>query len=346
MPNKSYFLGCPTPDGFSTHITDDINSGALFAYILKGGPGTGKSTLMKKVASALDDAELYYCSSDPNSLDAVVSRKKGIIVIDGTAPHVVEPIYPGVSQRLIDLGQFWDKQKLESAKAEIIKTTDENKRLHARAKRYLKAATGLYSDILALGESALMRTKLDSYAERMSLRLFPKNQERKGRISRRRITSITPNGIITQEAAFDGCKLFYIDDSCIAVTDRLLKNLSVSAINRGYDVIISTNPILPDSVYEHIVVPSLGIAFTSKPLTGAQKINALRFYDRNILRDKRKRLQFAASAGTELVKETANVLAKAKAVHDELEHYYISAMDFDAMSEYTQKLIDEIKKRA
>lgn len=346
MPDRAYFLGCPTPDGFSTHITDDINSGELFAYILKGGPGTGKSTLMKKVAASLDDAELYYCSSDPNSLDAVVSRKKGIIVIDGTAPHVVEPTYPGVSQRLIDLGQFWDKQKLESAKADIIKTTDENARLHARAKRYLKAASGLYSDILALGESALNRTKLDAYAERMSQRLFPRNQDKKGRISRRRITSITPNGIVTQESAFSGCKLFHVEDGCIAVTDRLLKSLSIAAVSRGYDVVISTNPILPDSVYEHLVIPSLDLAFTSKPLTGAQKINALRFYDSNILRDKRKRLQFAASAGSELIKETANVLTKAKSVHDDLERHYISAMDFKAIAEYTDTLIEEIKNRA
>ncbi len=346
MLNRAYFLGCPTPDGFLTNISDDINSGALFAYILKGGPGTGKSTLMKKVASSLDDAELYYCSSDPSSLDAVISRKKGIIVIDGTAPHVVEPTYPGVCQRLVDLGQFWDKQKLESAKADIIKTTDENKRLHARAKRYLKAASGLYSDILALGESALNRTKLDAYVERMSQRLFPKQQDEKGKISRRRITSITPNGIITQESAFSGCKIFYVEDGCIAVTDRLLKNLSVFAITRGYDIIISTNPILPDSVYEHLIIPSLNIAFTSKPLAGVQKINALRFYDRNILRDKRKRLQFAASAGSELIKETANVLMKAKAIHDELERHYISAMDFKAVGEYTDRLIEEIKSRA
>ncbi len=345
MPNKSYFLGCPTPDGFLTHITDDINSGSLFAYILKGGPGTGKSTIMKKIASTLDDAELYYCSSDPSSLDAVISRQKGIIVIDGTSPHVVEPIYPGVSQRLIDLGQFWNRQKLESSKEEIIKITDENKRLHARARRYLKAASGLYSDILSLGESALIRNKLDSYTERMSAKLFPKTQDHKGKISRRRITSITPNGIITRESAFDCHKLFYVEDVCIAVTDRLLKNLSVMAINRGYDVIISTNPILPDSVYEHIIIPSLDIGFTSKPLQNAQKINALRFYDRNILRDKRQRLQFAASAGTELIKETANVLAKAKSVHDELERYYVCTMDFEALNEYTDCLIDEIKNR-
>ena len=96
---------------------------------------------------------------------------------------------------------------------------------------------------------------------------------------------------------------------------------------------------------DHIVFCELGIAFSSKQINGAQKINALRFYDREVLKNKRKRLQFAAAAGAELIKETTNVLAKAKAVHDELESHYIAAMDFDALGEYADSLVEEIKKR-
>lgn len=345
MPDRSYFLGCSTPDGFSTHITDDISSGEFFTYILKGGPGTGKSTLMRKIADALDEKELYYCSSDPDSLDAVISREKGVIVVDGTSPHVVEPTYPGVRQRIVDLGQFWDKDKLSSEKELIVSLTDDNKRLHSRARRYLKAATGLYADILSVGEAALDRRKLDAYCERLASKLLPKQTGKHGKLLRRRISAITPKGLVTQEEAFSGCKLYYIDDSCIAVTDRLLKALSVIGISRGYNVIVSTNPMLPDSCYDHIVFCELGIAFSSKQINGAQKINALRFYDREVLKNKRKRLQFAAAAGAELIKETTNVLAKAKAVHDELESHYIAAMDFDALGEYADSLVEEIKKR-
>ena len=42
-------------------------------YIIKGGPGTGKSSFMKRVALWAQkkgmDVEYYYCSSDTNSLD-------------------------------------------------------------------------------------------------------------------------------------------------------------------------------------------------------------------------------------------------------------------------------------
>ena len=37
-----------------------------------------------------------------------------------------------------------------------------------------------------------------------------------------------------------------------------------------------------------------------------------------------------------------DALKKAKAVHDELEAFYIEAMDFDAMNEYSEKIIGEI----
>lgn len=65
---KTYFLGCSTPDGFLTHLKDDISSESYITYIIKGGPGTGKSSMMKKIANELlcyDTPELYYCSSDP-----------------------------------------------------------------------------------------------------------------------------------------------------------------------------------------------------------------------------------------------------------------------------------------
>ncbi len=75
---KEYFLGCVSRDGFTTHFGKKIADKKYFTYILKGGPGTGKSTLMKRIAtyfSNKDDVEVYNCASDPNSVDAVVLDK-------------------------------------------------------------------------------------------------------------------------------------------------------------------------------------------------------------------------------------------------------------------------------
>ena len=50
MPNIQYFLGGNTPAGFYSlyhQLSDPTRMRAL--YIIKGGPGSGKSTLMRRV---------------------------------------------------------------------------------------------------------------------------------------------------------------------------------------------------------------------------------------------------------------------------------------------------------
>ena len=349
MSNRTYFLGCPTPTGFETHLGDDIKSGKFFTYIIKGGPGTGKSTLMKKIAAALSDvdpAELYYCSSDPDSLDAVVFRKLGVIFVDGTAPHIFEPTYPGARERLLDLGRFWNGDKLRDSADEIIANSDANQKLHQRAKRYLTAICNLNADTMSTGESALLKEKLDAYAKRLSAKLMPKTGRPSGKISLRQITSITPKGVMTHEAALDGYDRYVIGDPYYAVTDSLLKSLSALAANAGYDVIASKNVFLSGCVYEHVVIPELSIAFVSGETAyadGSAKINALRFYDRDLLRERRRRFLFNASAKRELTLAAVEALAHAKSVHDDLERSYIGAMDFDAIAKLTDDLIAKLR---
>ena len=51
MPKIQYFLGANSPRGFYSLYDELIDADAARAvYILKGGPGCGKSTLMRRVA--------------------------------------------------------------------------------------------------------------------------------------------------------------------------------------------------------------------------------------------------------------------------------------------------------
>ena len=347
MSNRTYFLGCPTPDGFETHFSDEIRSGRYLTYIIKGGPGTGKSTVMKRLASALGDTgpvELYYCSSDPSSLDAVIFRGLGVIFVDGTSPHVFEPKYPGARERLLDLGRFWDSEKLRSRADEIIKLSDENSKLHERVRRYLGAISSLGADISAAGEAALLSQKLESYAGRLSAKLFPKKPGRRGEIALRQITSLTPKGVITQEAAFEGMKRYVISDPCLSVTDALLKRVSQLAASAGYDVIASKNVFLPGCAYEQVLVPEANVALLSQGKEPSEAvINALRFYDRELLRERRRRIAFNAGLRREMIAAAVDTLSEAKSVHDSLERIYIEAMNFSAVEAMTEELIERLK---
>ena len=118
--NKTYFLGSNTAYGFFgdyAHLTRGKT------IILKGGAGTGKSTLMKKVNEIALDAgfktETYRCSSDVSSLDAVFVPSKNFAVIDGTYPHVTEVEYPVVSGYLFNLLDAADAKKVAPYKDDI-----------------------------------------------------------------------------------------------------------------------------------------------------------------------------------------------------------------------------------
>lgn len=91
-PQVRYFLGANTPHGFYSLYDELIDpAGANDIFILKGGPGCGKSTLMRAVGAALETegqaAEYIVCSGDPGSLDAVLFPKLKTAIVDGTAPH-------------------------------------------------------------------------------------------------------------------------------------------------------------------------------------------------------------------------------------------------------------------
>ena len=94
LPHIQYFLGANSPTGFYSLYDQLLPLERTRAvYILKGGPGCGKSTLMRKIGARAEKAglqtEYILCSGDPDSLDAVILPT--VAVVDGTAPHGVVP---------------------------------------------------------------------------------------------------------------------------------------------------------------------------------------------------------------------------------------------------------------
>lgn len=87
-----FFLGANTPQGFVSRFDQlaDPKEGWR-EFVIKGGPGTGKSTLMRKIAEELqprvEHMELIHCSSDADSLDGVIFHDLKAAIADGTPPH-------------------------------------------------------------------------------------------------------------------------------------------------------------------------------------------------------------------------------------------------------------------
>ena len=89
-PQVSFFLGANAPTGFYSLYDQLIDPAqARDIYILKGGPGCGKSSLMRKVGKAMEErglqVEYIVCSGDPDSLDAILIPERKTALVDGTA---------------------------------------------------------------------------------------------------------------------------------------------------------------------------------------------------------------------------------------------------------------------
>lgn len=90
---KRVFPGGNTNRGFVSFYDQIIGPEATHIFVIKGGPGVGKSTFMKAIGAVMQaegyDLEYHHCSSDNNSLDGLVIPALGVALLDGTAPQRV-----------------------------------------------------------------------------------------------------------------------------------------------------------------------------------------------------------------------------------------------------------------
>ena len=86
MTEQTYFAALNGGKGFVSFF-DDIFSPLDRVYIIKGGPGTGKSKLMRDIAAeAVNKAytvEYFCCSADPDSLDGIIIKELNVLSCAG-----------------------------------------------------------------------------------------------------------------------------------------------------------------------------------------------------------------------------------------------------------------------
>ena len=123
MAVTRYFLGGNTARGFVSFYDGFCRGPEDFLWVIKGGPGCGKSSFMKTIGRAAEDAgldtEYVLCSGDPDSVDGVYIPAWHTGYADGTAPHVIEAVTPGAAGLYLDLGQFYDRIALQKERRAI-----------------------------------------------------------------------------------------------------------------------------------------------------------------------------------------------------------------------------------
>ncbi len=350
--NTKYFLAANSCEGFINHFADCYNPYDNWkAYIIKGGPGTGKSSFMRKIADKAEKSNVEYilcpCSSDPHSLDAVILPRKKTVILDGTAPHTIDPKYPAVCEQILNFGQFWNSEKIKLNK-EIIEITDLNKALHKTASRYLASAGQIMLDSYKTALACTKKVEVKTFADKLCKRYIPK----KNGIPYewvRFIGGITPDGVIAYPQSIKNCcqKLIIISDKHRACSNIIINEVRNYCLINGYEIITLKNPFLPTVITDHIIIPELNLAFVTEDNrlvfdSDVRRIHSRRFTSNKLLHNSVSRLKLNRKVSDSLLLAATDTLKQAKTVHDRLESHYIAAMDFESLNNFSENFCREL----
>lgn len=350
---REFFLGANTYKGFHSYYEYVVPGIPEKLFILKGGPGTGKSTFLKKIANEFAsmglDVELHHCSSDNDSLDGIRIVPFNIAVMDGTAPHTTDPKYPAVVDEIINLGEYWDNEGIERNRKAILNCNKELKKLYASSYRFLNAAKEVQDDLEALtGDEfdwASFNNALINYKQSIlePLASVHKHSE----IRHLFHSSINSSGRVDfiENAVPKEYTCHYIKGRYLAAATNLFNSLSSDLILKGYDVEVFHQPLNPERI-ETMIVNELGLVITND---GKLRNNANKIIDlndnknRNLPKNDKEYLEKNEKLMNGLIDEAIVRIQDAKLLHDELERYYIESMDFKRMSDLRNSTIEKIK---
>ncbi|MEG0766503.1 MAG: ATPase [Clostridia bacterium] len=342
QPSRHFFPGGNTAHGFHSFFDQLLPlSDARRIFILKGGPGVGKSTFMRRIGRALEEhgyaVEYLHCASDSESLDGVVCSVLGLLLLDGTAPHVVDPKMPGAVDSMLNLGMYLDEEALSAHKADIFSLTRDISAWFTRAYHYLAAANHLREDTSQTLHAITDEEKLLQLAKPwLDTLLAHRSLAVSGRERRLFASAISPQGRVQYLDTLALPRLWRVTGPWASDTHRVLASLRDAAIHVGLDVEGFYCPLQPDRL-EHLSIPTLGLFITTENDYHVFTTVAERTLDlRSALPDElptalQKALAYDRGMFDQLLSQAIAAIAQSKALHDDLEKLYVKYMDFSAL---------------
>ena len=323
---------------------------------LKGGPGTGKSSFMKKIGTHFKtlgySIEYHHCSSDNNSLDGVLIKELNIAILDGTSPHMVDPVNPGAVDEILNLGTALDSKYLEKNKNKIISISKEISQYFKRAYMYMDSAKGVHDDWCMLNSKAIDNVKSHKFIDTLKDKIFSLCEEGKNIYGGERhlfSTAFTPDGIITfNEDLSKECENLYILKGGPGLNkSSVLKSLGYEAQKKGYYVEYFHDPFIPERI-ENIIINELSTGvFTTNEISrmhySGLNYNMKEICSHDILEKNAPEIDFDKSQFDILNNKALSCISKAHILHDELETFYISAMNFDIVNKLYENTISKIE---
>ena len=339
-----FFLGANSKNGFVS-LYDNFTDPAAgdFLWVIKGGPGCGKSTFMKRIGAAAESAgfavEYILCSGDPESLDGVYIPEKQAAYVDGTAPHVIEAKYPGAASLYLDLGSFLDASALESRLPEIMDLNQRYRALYSDAYRQLTAGAALQPKNLPGFWGTPEKTRLEKKLVGLAARELPK-QNKNGKYVRRFLSARSCLGTFRLTDTVQAlCPRVWALDNELGLGHYFLARLADTALGRGYDVILCPDPLEPEKT-EAVLLPEAGLGFLTLekdlPVPESYRHFRLDAMPGSLSAGQKTLLRQRRRESAALLSAAEDSLSRAKTLHDALEAVYRKNVDFSGLDALTE----------
>ena len=324
-----YFPGANTGNGFVSHFSGIVPpwEPPHYTYILKGGPGVGKNTLMKKISCLARvnglTTEEFRCAGDPGSLDAVRIPEKKLVVLDGTDPHVIEPEMPGIEGEILDLGHFLHKETFARRRQELQLLLDENQSWYDEAYACLGAAATLYRAAVQTAEQAAdLKTIRDFLTE-----TFPLSAP--GGTRKLFLATPTPDGLVDLRHTSDAKNTVFLPGILGAVFLKQLHNRA-----KGTKHTVFGDFRAPEIPYALYLPDTSTLLCTADGGHGA--------LSEFLTAPMPEFVPFAAEECSRLVSQAMEALHYCKRTHDAIETIYRPYVDYDRVDLETRQLLEII----
>lgn len=349
MTVDGYFAASNSGRGFTNYYTEVFGS-AERIFVIKGGPGTGKSRFMRAVESYAQargwTTRRYYCSSDPGSLDGILLRRDDstIAFIDGTPPHAWEPEQPGVVEQLINLGDFWDESCLREHSGKLRELGRRKRLAWRQAYGWLSGCLDMCHVIRGIGSELIDEQGLRQYAASMLAGIEPGEGFV---ISTALLNAVGMTGQATSECfAREATTLYIIKDSFMTA-HRLLDSLVELARLRGLRVMVSRDPIDPERL-DGVLLERDRVAAVVDDGEGEHAEGrtcfpvAMESLNLPVSEADIQEARHAHRAYSSMLSGALDALAGVREYHFEMEQIYSDAMDFPAKERFTAELCRSI----
>lgn len=363
---KKLFPGGNTSQGFYSYYDNIIAPDATRIFCIKGGPGVGKSTLMRSIGETMlekgYDVEYHCCSSDNGSLDGVCIPQIGVALLDGTAPHVVDPKNPGAVDEIVHLGDFWNENIMRENKQAILKSNRRVGRLFGMAYFNLKEAKAIQDEWESYITESMDWAQVNEAASLVTEELFggvTPNFAAQAKFRHLFASAITPEGSMNYHDTVlqDVEQLFVITGEPGSGKATLLAGIANQARMLGFDAEIYHCSFVPQNI-DMIVLPQLKAAVsnisapvyfdpnTLSNLKSCKKINMSAFVNRDVLNIYADEVASCTARFDAAFNRAVSFIHAAKAEHDVMESYYIPAMDFAAINAKKEEILARVLRYA